>query len=118
MASNLRNNHDLRTLILSNNKINSPVDLSPSAISKFIAQGLSLQVLECQNCELTDSFGVAFAMALKTNQGLTKFNFYNNKITHKTIRKLSIALKEGSSSLQEINLGKNNLSDKGGVVFG
>ena len=62
---------------------------------------------------------MSFAEALKTNKGLEKFNFYGNEMTSRTLMVLAAAIKEFSSgSLTEINLGKNQLNDKGGVKLG
>jgi len=78
-----------------------------------VAGNKNLKVLSCANCHLTDTFGTQFAEALKTNVGLTKFNFSGNEMTSKTLQYLAIALEKNvATSLVEINLSKNNLNDK------
>ena len=68
------------------------------------------------HCHLTDTFGQSFAEALKTNKQLVKFNFYGNELTSATLKQLAVALEESiAGSLEEFNLGKNNINDEGGI---
>ena len=116
LITTLRSNHDLHTLILDNNDLGTPYSFQ--AISGLIASTAKFKVLSCANCRLSDTFGVPFAEALKTNRGLERFNFYGNELTSRTLRHLAQAFKELAGSLKSFNLGKNGLGDEGGVKLG
>ena len=77
-----------------------------------------MRVLSLAHCELADTFGVPFAEALKRNRGLVKFSLNDNNLTSKTLSSLAYAMKENSGRLKEINLAKNNFTDKGGAKLG
>ena len=109
----MKSNHDLQTLILDKNNLNTTFAFT--AINSIIAAGSSLKVLSLAHCHLVDTFGHAFAAAMKTNKGLVKFNFYGNEMTSRTLETLSIALKETLGTLSEFNMGKNALTDTGGL---
>ena len=74
------------------------------------------------NCQLTDTFGVQFSEALKTNRYLEKFNFSGNEMTSLTLAAFARTLKghpgRGKEGLKEISFAKNCLNDEGGVKLG
>lgn len=112
----LRNNSRMKTLIVDKNNLHSVMPFS--AIKDTISQQSSkMEVLSCAHCNLSDSFGLAFAEGLKRNRFLKRVNFYGNEMTCRSLSNLAAALRDSTNSLVHLNLGKNNLKDKGGVVF-
>ena len=88
----MRVNHCLKTLICDKNNLGTSYPFT--RINQLIAAGNYLKVLSLKSCGLTDTFGVPFAEALKSNKGLTQFNFYDNELTSKTLVQLAISIKE------------------------
>ena len=109
----MRSNHNLQSLILNKNNLNTTFPFKD--IILIIAASSSIKYLSLAHCHLTDYFGEKFAEGMKTNKGLEKFNFSGNDMTSKTLSHLSIALKEPQGSLREFNMGKNSLNDRGGI---
>ena len=110
----LKNNHVLLSLVADKNNLNTPHTFS--AVGNLIKSASAIKNLSLAECHLTDTFGLAFAIAMKYNKHLVKFNLYDNEITSETIKQLATSLDEAvSMNLEEFNLGKNNINDEGGV---
>lgn len=112
----MRSNHKLKTLIVDKNNLGTNHAFTP--ISYVITAGTTLKVLSAANCNLSDYFGVTFAEAMKTNRAMTKFNFYGNMMTCRTLSLLASSMLESPAKLIEFNMGKNQLKDKSGVKLG
>lgn len=102
------------TLIADKNNLNTPNVFA--AFANSLRSGSSLKHISLANCHLTDTFGIPFGDALKTNKELVKFNLSGNEFTSATVKQMAFSLEEQTSgSLEEINLSSNNINDEGGV---
>ena len=116
ICQNIATNHDMLTLIVNKNNLASHYNFKE--IINMCQASSTLKELSCSNCHLTDTFGIMFCEALKTNRALAKFNFYGNEMTSRTLIAFASALKESIGCLAEFNMGKNNFNDTGGIKFG
>ena len=81
----------------------------------IIAGAGALRSLSMANCHLTDTFGVQFAEALKTNRYLEKFNFYvfetcPKRVKTRTQNRFKAVVKPNQSTLVVCEVDKLDVS--------
>ena len=74
----------LLSLVADKNNLNTPQTFS--AVGQLIKSASTIRNLSLAHCQLTDTFGLSFAAALKHNKQLVKFNFYDNEMTSDTLK--------------------------------
>ena len=109
----IRRNHRLTHLIVDNNNMHSHYNFS--AIEQMIAGNSTMQSFSAQNCNLSDQFGVPFAIGLRSNKTLLKFNMKNNQIGARTLITLASSINQGNQRLREFDLSRNCIDDNGGL---
>ena len=113
VVSGLNDNHTLRVLYLSSNRIGSE---GAVAVATMLKRNSSLETLYLDSCSIGSSGGVELGAALERNKTLRELRLSGNALGDDGVRGLCVGL-ENNSSLEELHLGGDKSLGEEGVLL-